>query len=196
MKNIVIAFYALILCVSTVFAQEKPVELLDANLPPELEEVITKAVLLHREGVKGNKDAVEEAVELLEGIDGDMPPISIGFLGSLYTLKGRDAKNVVNAMRFTNRGIGLIDEAVDLQPDGYSLRMLRAINNIEIPAMFGRKDIAIADMKFIAEKYKDEDHSRSLDTFKDVLGHLIKHAKDTEAADDQKRWEDMLASLN
>ena len=198
MRVLAFAFSAFLMAIPAAQAQEIPVELLDAEIPAGMEETLTNAVLLHRKGVEGDEDAVEEAIALLEPVvdEDNAPPISIGFMGSLYTLKGRDASNVVNAMRFTNRGIGMIDEAVDLQPDGYSIRMLRAINNIEIPAMFGRHEIAIADMKFIIDTYASEDHSRSADTVKVVLGHLIKNANAMGDDAEKTRYQTMLDSLN
>ena len=198
MRILAFAINAFLMAVSAVHAEEIPVELLGAEIPAGMEETLTNAVLLHRKAVEGDKDAVKEAIALLEPVvdQDNAPPISIGFMGSLYTLRGRDASNVVNAMRFTNRGIGMIDKAVDLQPNGYSIRMLRALNNIEIPAMFGRHDVAIADMKFIIDTYQPENQPCNADSVKVVLGHLIKNANAMGDDAGKARYQTMLDSLN
>ncbi len=198
MRILAFAVSAIIVAVSAVRAQEIPVELLDAEIPAGMEETLISAALLHRKGVAGDEDAVEKAIGLLQPlVDEDNPPaISIGLMGSLYALKGRDASNVVNAMRFTNRGIGMIDEAVEMQPDGYALRMLRAISNISLPAMFGRHDIAIADMKFIIDTYRSEDHSLSDGSVKFILDRLIQNAIAMGNDDEKTRYETMLDSMN
>lgn len=71
------------------------------------------------------------------------------WLGSLNTLKGRDAWMPWNKLKYVEDGLKLMDRAVSLDRHNIKIRLVRANNNASLPSFFNRADSAIADFQFI-----------------------------------------------
>lgn len=73
-------------------------------------------------------------------------------LGSLTTMKARDAFWPNVQLRHVREGNRLLDEAVAAAPDDPRVRSLRAFNNAHQPAFLGRKDTLRADLRWLWER--------------------------------------------
>ncbi|NGP86988.1 tetratricopeptide repeat protein [Fodinibius halophilus] len=77
--------------------------------------------------------------------------LTMAYLGSLITLKGKYARKRWDKMDLVKEGCALMDKAVDLQPQNIKVRMIRAFNNVELPGFFNRLMYAIADLEFLRQ---------------------------------------------
>lgn len=152
----------------------------------EVSAAYAEAVELFRAGRDGNKRAVKQAIEafdeLVEADDGDV--LSIAYLGASYALLARDSGFVVNKTRYANRGLRHLDAAVEMAPDLYLPRLLRANVQARLPGLFGRKDSAIEDMLLLDEMFTEDrrpDRANSMATIYDLLLELAPEAGDWEA---------------
>ena len=105
----------------------------------------------HTLGGRGDAAAVAEGEAWLKQALEIQPTNALAraLLGSLTTMKARDAfwPNVqLGRFRDGNR---LLDEAVAAAPDDPRVRSLRAFNNAHQPAFLGRKDILRADLGWL-----------------------------------------------
>jgi len=73
-------------------------------------------------------------------------------LGSLTTMKARDAFWPNVQLRHVRDGNRLLDEAVAAAPDDPRVRALRAFNNAHQPAFLGRRDIVRTDLRRLWER--------------------------------------------
>ncbi len=108
----------------------------------------------YRQGIQGDKEAVEKAIELLERALKLEPKsaLATAYLGSTYTLKGRDASQPWDKMKFTKKGIALLDKAVRLEPSNIKVRIERGMNSLNLPSFFGRLPVAKEDFGFLRGK--------------------------------------------
>ena len=109
--------------------------------------LLEDAIALHDDGRDGNTKAVAEAITLFKQIIKAEPKNAeaIAYLGSSYTITARDSKEVVDKMRYTNRGLRFLDQAVTLAPNDFAVRVIRANVANNLPELFGRQATAIED---------------------------------------------------
>lgn len=101
-------------------------------------------------GVDGDKHAVRSAFTRFRSLSQhhSADPVYLAYLGASITLQGRDAQNGVNKQRYTEEGLGKIDQALKMLSDNDEIpssrrldTMLVAANSfIYIPAFFNRYD--------------------------------------------------------
>lgn len=138
---------------------------LQANIPDVREEQIQEAVAtfpvaeleeaikLHHEGVKGDKKSVLKAEEILEKLHAQSPDNMMVqvYLGSIYTLRGRDIGFGPKALDYLKKGGRTMDAAVDQVPDDAHVRLVRAINYWNLPFFCGKKGDAEKDFLKLVE---------------------------------------------
>jgi tetratricopeptide (TPR) repeat protein len=143
------------LFIGTLLGQQSMVDSLESILeknPNNLDVKLKLAITYHnmvRE--KENDDASERAAALFNNIL-KMDPNhteTMVYYGSLLTLKGRDAFFPWKKMSYVEDGCDLMDKAVKLEPENVSLRIRRAMNNINLPDMFERERYYLEDFQFI-----------------------------------------------
>lgn len=108
---------------------------------------IFAAIDLHNAARDGDGAATEKAVAAFEALvsaDPDNAQV-VAYLGSSYALTARDASAVVDKIRYTNRGLRFLDQAVTMAPADFSVRMIRGSVTANLPAMFGRADSTVED---------------------------------------------------
>ena len=133
-----------------------PAHAAEEEPPPELKALREEGIALHDAARDGEGDAAGAAVETLERYlkrfpqDGE----ARAYLGSAYTLRGRDASSVVNKMRYTNRGLRHLDRALDAAPRNFTVRIIRARVNARLPKMFDRNEAATGDMLALDEIFR------------------------------------------
>lgn len=79
--------------------------------------------------------------------------IIITYLGSSYTLLGRDSKRIAQRVSSVNKGLGFMDRAVIIDDNNENLRIVRLENNILLPEMFARSKKIMEDVKFLENKW-------------------------------------------
>lgn len=107
----------------------------------------SSAIDLHNAGREGDRGATEQAVAAFTALMADDPSNAqtVAYLGSSYALSARDAKSVVDKIRYTNRGLRFLDQAVTLAPNDFAVRMIRGSVTSNLPSMFGRGDSTLED---------------------------------------------------
>lgn len=105
---------------------------------------------LYRRGLAGNKAAVEQCIEKLEGVLKAQPNNQYArvYLGSSYTLRSRDLGFGPKKLSALKRGVAVMNEAVAAAPDDPKVRLARALTTSALPAILGypaesRKDFAL-----------------------------------------------------
>lgn len=111
-------------------------------------QMLEDAITLHNAGIDGDIESTKSAIELLKGIVKEEPDNgrAIAYLGSGYSLLGRDSKTVADRIRYANRGLRYLDQALSIEPMNFEFLVIRASVSVELPKIFGRKDDAINDM--------------------------------------------------
>jgi hypothetical protein len=105
----------------------------------------------HDEGVDGDKQAVPRAEAYLRILLESEPKHSraLALLGSVYTLKGRDAFWPTTQIRLVKEGNTYMDRAVTLAPEDVPTRVIRALNNAHMPDFLGRTQVVREDLDWL-----------------------------------------------
>ena len=132
------------------------------EVPAEYAALREQGIALHSRAVEGDEDAAGKAVtqleRYLERFSTDIE--ARAYLGSAYTLMARDASSVVNRMRYANRGLRHLDRALDSGPGEFTVRLVRANVNSNLPKMFERGSAALDDLRALDEIYRSDPSPR------------------------------------
>jgi len=133
--------------------------------------VIGKARRLHDLGAAGDKDAVISCVEMLEMLCERDPKNHLArvYLGSAYTLRSRDLPPGPGKLDALVKGGKLMDQAVADAPNDPRVRLVRAINNLELPAIFRRRPVAYEDLEWLLETARKNSPKTSVQLRADEL---------------------------
>jgi hypothetical protein len=148
--------------------------------------------LCHDAGVEGDETAVLRAEsylrQLLEIEPTNAPALAL--LGSVYTMKGRDAFWPPTQLRLAREGNKMMDRAVSLAPEDIRTRTIRALNNAHMPEFLGRGDLVRADLAWLWEKIEKEPASFTTSAKQQVALHWGLRLKRMHQRDDARRvWE-------
>lgn len=100
--------------------------------------------------VKCATDAVA-ALEKADALRHDA--VTLAYLGSAWTLVGRDAENPMTKIDGVLKGNEFLDEAVRMSPSDVVVRRIRYENNFALPDIFERKPVAEKDIDFLVKLY-------------------------------------------
>lgn len=119
--------------------------------PNDVETLMKLGKIYHDQGVAGNDDAVDKGFTCLDKVLQIDPSnaMALAYRGSLWTLRARDAWWPFTKMKDVDKGVDEMDKAVDLAPDNVSVRLVRAINSVNLPSMFRRLPIALKDFEHL-----------------------------------------------
>lgn len=119
---------------------------------------LAAAVELHDAARGGDEEARERAFEMLEALAEAEPRNArvLAYLGSIYGITARDSGNVVVKTRYTVRALRRLDEALELGPEDFVVRIVRASVQISLPRMFARKGDALEDMVVLDRLFRAE----------------------------------------
>lgn len=139
------------------------------------------ALALHN-AARDGKGAAEEAVKALEAYTAAEPAQAEGwaYLGSAYAISARDAGSVTDKIRFTNRGLRFLDQAVAQAPQDFVVRVIRANVLMNLPAMFGREDMLVGDLMTLHQMYQAAQNPRMAAPMVGIYGALATHAAKAE----------------
>jgi tetratricopeptide (TPR) repeat protein len=172
MKKNCILFIGLCLVSQIVFAKlpladiyglrdEKALQTLIAeeqNEPASTEESKRLGIAWHNLAVLEKSGAAEKSFEILSPLHKTLPKDYevLAYLGSAQTMIARDSWNVMTKISEANRGMALIDQAVNNDKDNYIIRLVRANNSMAVPKFFGRMDKAKEDLEYLVLLFKRE----------------------------------------
>lgn len=118
-------------------------------------------------------------------------PVAQVYLGSSYTILADKSTKVEDKLRYLEKGTRILDATVKKYPDNYVVRLVRGINSVCLPDMFGRFRLAIEDLEYLL---KDESKIPEKDLIM-ILEFLAKaYKKDNQfsrGAEIEKRIADM-----
>ncbi len=147
-----LALFALPVSLWSNVPQTQDVEMPDPvkNVPPE---DLESAIKLHHEGVKGDKKSVLKAEADFERMHAEYPDDMLVqvYLGSVYTLRGRDVGFGPKALDYLKKGGKTMDAAVEKAPEDAHVRLVRAINYWNLPFFCGKKEPAEKDFLKLVE---------------------------------------------
>lgn len=115
---------------------------------------LDEAIRLHKEGNDGNVAAVHEANQLLEQLRHDHPgqPLADAYHGAVMNLIARYSSNPLVRLKWSKRGLKLLDEAVAADPNHPKIRLLRGKVAYAVPEKhFHRTATAIQDYTFLID---------------------------------------------
>jgi tetratricopeptide (TPR) repeat protein len=117
----------------------------------EFTEELMGGVELHDAAVAGDKEIAPKAIAHFEGMLEENPDDELArvYLGSSWTLRSRDMGLGPKKMEALKKGGRLMDQAVRNAPRDIPVRLVRAINYLQLPAIFGKRDTARADLRAI-----------------------------------------------
>ncbi len=148
--------------------------------------------LCHDAGAEGDKKAVERAEGYLRRLlalqTNHVPGLAL--LGSVYTMKGRDAFWPNVQLRLVHEGNRTMDQAVGLDPENVEARLIRVFNNAHMPDFLGRSGTVQADLAWLGPRVDKNPNLISLNQRQTLAlhqGRLLK--KQHRTAEALKVWE-------
>jgi len=151
------------------------------------------ADVCHSAGGKGgDKEAALRAEgylrQLLQLLPSNAPALAL--LGSVYTIKGRDAFWPTAQLRLVKEGNAIMDRAIQLEPDNVQARLIRAFNNAHMPDFLGRTEIVRADLAWLWEKAEKEPARFTVADRQETALHWGRQLKRQERTGDARNvWE-------
>ncbi|MDE1170726.1 MAG: hypothetical protein PW734_05885 [Verrucomicrobium sp.] len=120
---------------------------------------------LHDAAVREEKGAVPKLLTRLETLTQEHPQNALlhAYLGSAYTLKSRDAFPGPGKLAALKKGLQTMDAAVAGAPRDVGARLVRAINNFELPAFFRRRQTARDDFTYLVQEIREPGIGDDLD---------------------------------
>ncbi len=150
------------------------------------------ADLCHGSGAKGDKKAVERAegyLQRLLALESTNAP-ALALLGSIYTMKGRDAFWPTTQLRLVREGNAYMDQAVQLAPLDLRTRITRVFNNAHMPDFLGRTEIVRADLAWLTEQAEKDPDRFTLSERQEIALHWGRQLKRMDRPEEaRKAWE-------
>jgi hypothetical protein len=138
----------------------------NANLPPPpplaqdpfSDPLIRQVVARDRKAVAGDAQETKKLTADLEKWTKEQPQNHLlqAYLGSVYTLDSRDAWPGPGKLTYLRNGGQLLDAAVSADPANPAVRFVRAIDYFELPAIFGKRQIARDDFELLVKQVDGE----------------------------------------
>lgn len=112
----------------------------------------------HDAGAAGDKEAVVRAEAYLRQLLTLEPTnaMATALLGSIYTMKGRDAFWPTTQLRLVGEGNEMMDRAVSMAPEDVRTRLTRALNNAHMPEFLGRSELVVKDLSWLWGKWEKD----------------------------------------
>ena len=112
----------------------------------------------HDKAVKGDTKETKALTTDLEKLTQDQPTNFLlqAYLGSVYTLDSRDAWPGPGKLTYLKKGGQWLDGAVTSAPDNPAVRFIRAIDYFELPAIFGKRQVARDDFAILLKQIDGE----------------------------------------
>lgn len=133
---------------------------------------LAHAIDLHRIGVDGDAEAVKECVAEFDKLRKLLPDSNLveAYFGSAMALLGRDEVNPMERMKYANKGLKILDHAVDREPTNTEIRILRFNVCYRLPEpIFQRAGTVVEDLSYLIERYEKDSKVFSQDYYWHLL---------------------------
>lgn len=164
-----------------------------------LQEIFDKAKLSVNQGVAGDVQAAEKALEVLADLRLRIEVNNLveAYYGCAMALLGREDGNSQESWEKAMEGLRILDEAVSNEPDNTEIRTLRGSVSLKLPeTVFHRTKTAIEDFNYLAARYELDASVFSEECYWQVLYDLgAAHNNLGEAREAESIWNKLL-SLN
>ena len=123
---------------------------------PFSDPLIVQIVARYQKAWDGDKKEAKSLTADLERWTKDEPTnyLLLAYLGSAYALDSRDAWIGPGKLSYLKKGDAALDTAVKSDPTNPAIRLLRAMNYYELPAMFGKHGAAHDDFAYLIEQLR------------------------------------------
>lgn len=163
--------------------------------PEDYETLKGLGIAYHIKAAQDAKGYAAKAVEILsrahEMVPGDNETLC--YLGSATTIMAQTTWNPMRKMSYVNKGMELMDRAVEKDPDNYSVRVTRGLNARRLPAFLERESIALEDFEHLARLLKndaDADMSLKRRVYKNLSEIYYRSGKKEKAERYQKLYKE------
>ena len=135
----------------------------DVEIPPPAlspdpfsDPLIVKIVARYEKAWQGDRKETKSLTADLERWCKDEPDnyLLMAYLGSVYALDSRDAWIGPGKLDYLHKGDKALDAAVSGDPSNPAVRLLRAINYYELPAVLGKHRAAHDDFEYLLAQLK------------------------------------------
>ena len=125
-----------------------------AKTDPFSDPLIKQVEARHEKAVQGDTAETKALTADLEKWTREQPDNHLlqAYLGSVYTLDSRDAWPGPSKWTYLQNGGKTLDAAVAADPDNPAVRFVRAIDFFELPAIFGKRQIARDDFQLLVKQ--------------------------------------------
>ena len=139
-------------------------------------------------------DAIYERVpvdDLLDAIDSgmsaanDAPEMHAVYRGAATVLRARDAVWPGSKLKYTRRGLAVLDDAVALHPEHIELRFLRLISCYRLPGFLGRGWSVDEDMEILVARFASLNGKVPPKFYEEVETFVRDHGSTPSNASDQ-----------
>jgi hypothetical protein len=112
----------------------------------------------HVRAVAGDAEETKRLTADLEKWTAQQPQNHLlqAYLGSTYTLDSRDAWPGPGKLTYLRKGGQFLDAAVAADPLNPAVRFVRAIDYFELPAIFGKRQVARDDFQILVQQVDGE----------------------------------------
>jgi hypothetical protein len=123
---------------------------------PFTDPLIVQVVARYQKAWDGDKKEAKALTADLERWMKDEPNnyLLMAYLGSAYALDSRDSWIGPGKLSYLKKGDAALDTAVKSDPTNPAIRLLRAMNYYELPAMFGKHRAAHDDFAYLIEQLR------------------------------------------
>jgi hypothetical protein len=123
---------------------------------PFSDPLIAKIVVRYQKAWDGDKKETKALTGDLERWCKDEPDnyLLLAYLGSVYALDSRDAWIGPGKLDYLKKADKALDDAVNGDSSNPAIRLLRAMNYYELPAMFGKHRAAHDDFEYLLAQLK------------------------------------------
>lgn len=161
-----IIFMVLLFGVSLGFAQNNSLKarrVMLAQINKKIEKSPNNVQLLLSAGKICQSLAIKDKIYLKKGENYFNKVLSINpksnvakvWLGSLITIEGKYSLMPWNKLKYVQKGLLLMDDAVKSNRSNITVRMVRGENNLALPKFFNRIDSSIVDLKFVVHELEN-----------------------------------------
>ncbi|WP_027087553.1 hypothetical protein [Cohnella panacarvi] len=119
---------------------------------------LAQVVVLYRRCIAGDKQALNEAEELLESLRGEYPgrPLADAYHGGIMILKARDKRIPLLKLRHARKGLKLLDHAAAAAPQDLTVRLLRGKAVFHLPEEHFRRTATVIEDYTLLLRHEDE----------------------------------------
>ncbi|MBM4161680.1 MAG: hypothetical protein FJ217_11365 [Ignavibacteria bacterium] len=134
--------------------------------PDDQEALMELGRIYHDQAVNGDDAAVEKGFrcfDKLVALD-SANAVAVVYRGSFWTMRARDAWWPPTKLKYMRQGGKEMDQAVEMAPDNIMVRLIRGINSLSLPSLFGRLETALEDFIVLLRHPDFPDQTRELKT--------------------------------